>query len=139
MLTYYCPQCWKIVEENLQFCPACGYKLADFHHRDFDDKLIAALDHPVAERRIMAAQVLGNRQCTRALAEFQKILVSEEIDYFFLRSILLAVMKMETPLREEILAQAMTHPSELVSKLAEELLEEVRAGKTRTRWDRNTA
>lgn len=93
MLTYYCPNCWTIVEENQKVCPNCGYSLADFAHFDFDDKLIAALHHPVTERRIMAAQVLGNRQCKRALPEFRKILESDESNYFFFESNLTGSIK----------------------------------------------
>ncbi len=138
MLTYYCPRCWEIVQENQQVCPNCGYKLDDFTHFDFDDKLIAALHHSVSERKIIAAQVLGIRQCKRALPEFKKILSSGEDNYFFLRAILLAVAKFEDPDREEILNQAKSHPSKLVSLLASELINEIHAGKKSNLWDRHT-
>ena len=138
MLTYYCPRCWEIVQENQQECLHCGYKLDDFTHFDFDDKLIVALHHSVAERKIMAAQVLGIRQCKRALPEFKKILKSDENNYFFLRAILLAVAKFDDPDREEILAQAIRHPSELISVLAAELLDRIHSGKKTNLWDRHT-
>ncbi len=138
MLTYYCPRCWEIVQENQQECLHCGYRLDDFNHFDFDDKLIAALHHSVSERKIMAAQVLGIRQCKKALPEFRKILMSDESNYFFLRAILLAVAKFEDPDREEILTQAKSHPSELVSDLAVELIEEIHSGKKSSLWDRHT-
>ncbi len=138
MLTYYCPNCWTIVEENQKVCPNCGYSLADFAHFDFDDKLIAALHHPVTERRIMAAQVLGNRQCKRALPEFRKILESDESNYFFLRAILLAVLKIEDPEQEEILKRAARHKSKLISQLAVELLGELHTRTVRETWDHHT-
>jgi len=138
MLTYYCPKCWEIVELGQQVCPSCGYLLDDFIHFDFDDKLIAALHHSVAERKIMAAQVLGIRQCKRALPKFKKILESDENNYFFLRAILLAVVKIDDPDREIILEQATKHNSELVSQLADELLGELHSGKNRGKWDRHT-
>ena len=138
MLTYYCPRCWEIVQENQQECPHCVCKLDDFTHFDFDDKLIAALHHSVAERKIMAAQVLGIRQCKRAIPEFRKILASDENNYFFLRAILLAVAKFDNPDREEILAQAKSNPSELVSELAAELIDGIHSGKKSNLWDRHT-
>ena len=119
-------------------CPSCGYLLDDFIHFDFDDKLIAALHHSVAERKILAAQVLGIRQCKRALPKFKKILESDENNYFFLRAILLAVVKIDDPDREIILEQATKHNSELVSQLADELLGELHSGKNRGKWDRHT-
>jgi hypothetical protein len=138
MLTYYCPKCWEIVEVGQRVCPSCGYILDDFSHFDFDDKLIAALHHSVAERKIMAAQVLGMRQCKRALPEFITILESSESNYFFLRAILLAVAKIDDPDREKILERATKHNSELISHLASELLGELRSGKIRGQWDRHT-
>lgn len=86
----------------------------------------------------MAAQVLGIRQCKRALPEFKKILESDEIDYFFLRAILFAVAKFEDPDRAEILSQARNHSSELVSKLAIEIIAEIHSGKESNLWDRHT-
>ncbi len=138
MLTYYCPNCWEVVEEGQRVCPNCGYLLDDFTRFDFDDKLIAALHHSVAERKIMAAQVLGIRQCKRALPEFRNILESDENNYFFLRAILLAVAKIEDPDREVILEQATKHTSELIANLAVELLDELHSGKSRGKWDRHT-
>lgn len=138
MLTYYCPKCWRVVEEGQRVCPSCGYLLDDFTHLDFDDKLIAALHHSVAERKIMAAQVLGIRRCKRALPEFKKVLGSDENNYFFLRAILLAVLKIDDPDCEEILARATKHNSELISQLAVELLGELHSGKNRGQWDRHT-
>ncbi len=86
----------------------------------------------------MAAQILGIRQCKRAIPEFKKILESDEDNYFFLRAILLAVQKIDDPDREKILEQAIKHNSELVSRLAVELLVELRAGENRGQWDRHT-
>ena len=138
MITYFCPACWEIVEKDQGLCPYCGHSLDDISLADFDDKLIAALRHPVAERKIMAAQVLGNRQCERALPEFVKILAGDEKNYFFLRAILLAVARIDSPDRENILSLAINHPSELVSQLAAELLADIRAGKIINLHDRHT-
>ncbi len=138
MLTYYCPRCWEIITEDQSTCPNCGYVLNDFIKYDYDDKLIAALRHSVPERRIMAAQILGIRQCKRALPEFQKILESDEENYFFLRAILLAVAKMEDPGRKNILAKALHHPSQLVAHLAKDVLDMLESGRQPEEWDKNT-
>lgn len=138
MLTYYCPKCWEIVNKDQRVCPNCGYELDDFTHYDYDDKLIAALHHPVSERKMMAAQVLGIRQCKRALPEFKKILASDEDNYFFLRAILLAVTSIKDPECEVILEQAKNHTSALVSRLAAELLGDIRSGKKRDQWEKYT-
>jgi len=73
MLTYYCPHCWSIIQEGQTTCPSCGYILDEFEKSDFEEKLLAALYHPVTERKIMAAQILSLRHSQRALSEFLKI------------------------------------------------------------------
>lgn len=90
--------------------------------------LLNALHHPVPERRIIAAQVLGILKSQRALIEFLKILESEEEDYFILRSILLAAANINHPNRIILLQKASQHPSALVRRLAVELLDQLSSG-----------
>ena len=138
MITYYCPGCWAIVAEDQTVCPHCGYALNRFDDLSFEDKLLAALHHSVSERRIMAAQILGNRGSQRAVPEFKKIVESGEDDYFFLRAVLLAVSKINHPQQAAILQTAAQHPSELIRHLAEELTAQLQSGRSARRWDRHT-
>lgn len=125
MITYYCPNCWEIVKKGQQTCPRCGFILDQFQNSDYEDKLIAALHHSVSERKIMAAQILGDKQSEKALPEFLNIIESDETNYFFLKAVLIATAKITHPLREIILNKAAQHPSELVSRLANELLDQL--------------
>jgi len=86
---YFCPNCWENIPEGEQVCPKCGFRLDDFTNYEYEEKLIAALRHPVPERRIMAAQVLGMRESQKAIPEFRKILSGDDTDYYFLRAVLL--------------------------------------------------
>jgi DNA-directed RNA polymerase subunit RPC12/RpoP len=138
MLTYYCPHCWQIVTEEQKTCPHCGYVLDKFKNYVYEDKLLAALHHSVPERRIMAAQILGIRECIQALPEFGRIIASDETNYFFLRAILLATSKIVHPEREAILLKATRHPSQLVSRLAKELLQGLHQDHIPDKWDRHT-
>lgn len=138
MLTYYCPHCWETITEKEKICSHCGYVLNEFKKSEYDDKLIASLYHSVSERKIMAAQILGIRQCKHAIPEFQKILNSDETNYFFLRAVLLAIAKMDDPSIVLILRNVLHHPSELVSQLAKELLDVLERGQQPDRWDRHT-
>lgn len=122
MLTFYCPNCWKTIKEGEKVCPHCGYLLDQFNEEEFEDKLLQALYHSVPERRIMAAQILGNRGSQRAIREFLKIVSGNEMDYFFLRAVLLAAIKIDHPDRANILKMAKNHPSKLVSNFANELM-----------------
>jgi HEAT repeat protein len=138
MLTYYCPNCWTIVEEDQQVCPNCGFVLDQFEKQTFEDKLLAALHHTVPERRIMAAQILGNRGSQRAVPEFRKIIEGDEEDYFFLRAVLLAVSKIDHPDRDGILQTAVHHTSDLIRHLTEELIAQRKQNNPSDRWDRHT-
>lgn len=138
MLTYYCPSCWTIVQDTDNVCPACGYDLAEFQEHSFEDKLLGALYHAVPERQIMAAQILGNLQSQRAMAEFLKIVDSDEENYFYLRAVLIAAAKIDHPDREIILRKATHHHSDLVARLASELLEQLRQNQDINQWDRHT-
>ncbi len=138
MLTYYCPHCWAIVSETDTVCPACGYELEQFQQLPFEEKLLGALHHAVSERQIMAAQILGNIHSPRALVEFEKIIDGGEENYYLLRAILLATAKINHPDRMKILLKATHNPSELVSRLAKELLERLEQNHEPDPWDHHT-
>ena len=138
MLTYYCPNCWISIERSDKICPNCGYAIENFNQLTFEDKLLTSLHHSVPERQIMAAQILGNLKSERALVEFQKIITGEETNYFLLRAILLATVKINHPIRDIILNIASQHSSILVSDLAKELIAQLSKNSDFKEWDRNT-
>ncbi|MEJ5201833.1 MAG: HEAT repeat domain-containing protein [Anaerolineales bacterium] len=137
MLTFYCPNCWTELQENTRKCPHCGYEVDHFESSSYEDKLLAALNHPLPERRIMAAQILGNLGSQRALKEFKNI-IQAETDYFFLRAVLIASAKISSPDRFQILQLATKHESKLVRDLAVELLNQLTSGQEHDQWDRHT-
>jgi len=139
MVTFYCPHCWETVNLNQEKCPHCGYFLDDFKKLNFEEKLLTALHHTVLERRIMAAQILGIQGSQKAIPEFRKIIESGEMNYYFLRSILLSVAKIDHPDREEILKKASHHPSELVASLARNLLKDLAMNREPDTWDHHTS
>ena len=138
MITFYCPSCWEVINEELKTCPNCGYVLDDFNKFEYEEKLLAALHHSVSERRIMAAQILGNRECEKALPEFLKIIESGETNYFFLRAVLQAATKISHPLSKTILKKAAKHESKLVSRLALALLDQISHNMEISEWDTHT-
>lgn len=138
MVTYYCPNCWAELRGNEETCPECGYKLENFKTLSYEEKLIEALYHPVAQRRTMAAQVLGNLNSQRALNEFARILDEETEDYYLNRAILLATVKIEHPDRKKILTKALGHPSLMIAKLAQELIDLLESDQELTTWDKFT-
>jgi len=116
-MTFYCPKCWAEIAELDRTCPYCGYDLENFTHLGYEDKLISALRHPVPERRMMAAHILGELGSEHALPEFQRIIEGGIGDYFFQREILIASAKINQLNRMPILLKAAQSDSTLISSL----------------------
>jgi HEAT repeat protein len=58
-LTYYCWHCYGENRSNHGPCGRCGRPIEAPADAGYVDCLLWALEHPVAERRMFAAQVLG--------------------------------------------------------------------------------
>jgi HEAT repeat protein len=65
MVQWYCPACFAEVGSQTAPCPRCG-DLGDTAI-DFEESLIRALGHPLPDRRLLAAQVLGQRRARGAV------------------------------------------------------------------------
>jgi HEAT repeat protein len=129
MITYYCPQCWTIVQEGDITCPGCGYALGGFTQSSYEDKLIIALGHPVQERQLIAAQTLGKMGSVRALPAFLAIVQRERENYFLVRAVLEAAARIPDPRRLEVLQEGTRHPSRMIQQLARSLIEQPDSGR----------
>lgn len=125
MITYYCPNCWEELSKQLAVCPHCSFPLEQYNALSYEEKLSKALHHPLHERRIMAAEVLGKLAYRQAMPIFKEIIESEKEDYFFLAAILKAVSKIDHPDQMQILRRATHHPAPMVASLAQELLDSI--------------
>lgn len=57
MVTWFCPECFEVVAESAARCPSCGAATAD--PRTYEEKLVSALRHPLPDRQLLAARILG--------------------------------------------------------------------------------
>jgi len=71
--TWFCPDCWQEVTPEERTCPACGTDLGKHERADYEAKLIRALEHRMADRRLIAARVLGQIGGTRAVRALIKL------------------------------------------------------------------
>jgi len=120
---YYCPNCWKEINDKILTCPHCGHVLSQQQSFTYVEKLIHALRHPIPEKRMMAAQLLGDLRCKEALSVFAEIL-KKESDYYFIKEIILAIDKIGSEDGIAILLSLREHSSSLVKKLVDEILKE---------------
>lgn len=56
-----CAACFHLAPADARTCPACGADLATQSARDYRDKLLTALHHPLADVRMRAIIALGWR------------------------------------------------------------------------------
>lgn len=120
-MTFYCPKCWREIQERAERCPFCGYDLNAHEALSYEDKLLAALSHPIRENRRLAIQTLGDLRHRRAAPRLASIL-REEQDYYVLRETLIALFKMNTAETRALVLDAAEHPSRLVRNFARELM-----------------
>lgn len=79
-MTWFCPSCFAEVAAGADRCPACGTRL-DLDERSYEEKLVAALSHPVRERRILAAELLGRLGSRRAVPRLVELAEDGEDPY----------------------------------------------------------
>lgn len=68
----YCAACFTLFDATQTHCPHCGALAQTFSERDYQQKLLHALDHPLAEVRMRAIIALGLRaeaQASEALIQ----------------------------------------------------------------------
>jgi HEAT repeat protein len=71
MTIWFCLDCFATVDEGAGTCARCGSSL-QVPGRTYEQKLIRALSHPLRDRRLMAAEILGklrSQAATERLAE----------------------------------------------------------------------
>lgn len=125
-MTYFCPVCWKEIPAAATVCPSCGADLLRFSSLPFEDKLLAALNHPVPENRRIAIQVLGETRSARAVVALGAMLESEE-DIYLLMDSLKALAAIKTPEALTLIEAAKRHRFGPVRHLATDLLDPVNA------------
>ncbi|MHB9100506.1 MAG: HEAT repeat domain-containing protein [Sulfuricella sp.] len=57
----FCPACFVPLAQEADTCPACGARMAELSRRDYREKLVHALLHPLADVRMRAIIALGWR------------------------------------------------------------------------------
>jgi HEAT repeat protein len=120
MAAYFCPDCWKEIDECTTVCPHCKYDISEYGNLSYEGKLICALRHPIRENRMMAIQLLGEMHSHMALPYFAAILETEE-DYFVIREIIYSLERIGNTEGKNIIRRLRTHKSKLVRKIAKQL------------------
>lgn len=66
---HYCPNCFSEMPPDAEICPRCGTRPAQWKASlSYQERLIHALGHPLADVRMRAILSLGNRRDGSAIA-----------------------------------------------------------------------
>jgi hypothetical protein len=65
-MTWFCPFCLAELQETAGTCLQCGADLVG-SGRDFETALVGTLRHPLHDRRLLAARILGRRRAVAAV------------------------------------------------------------------------
>jgi hypothetical protein len=68
----YCPQCFARIPVDAEICSVCGVDISALSERDYNEKLVHALHHPLSDirlRAIIALGLQGDDGAARALVE----------------------------------------------------------------------
>jgi hypothetical protein len=79
--TYYCWSCYAPTQVASGVCERCGGHIEAPPDARYADLLVWALDHPLAERRLLAAWVLGQRREARAEGRLRELVWTREDPY----------------------------------------------------------
>ena len=64
-LTFFCWTCYHPAPGSAEQCPHCGGPVHPGSDIDYTARLVWALHHPLADRRLLAARLLGQRSDRR--------------------------------------------------------------------------
>jgi HEAT repeats len=90
-LTYYCWHCYAAVTQPTGTCQACGRPVEGPAGLDYADQLLWALHHPLPDRQMIAAQILGARRERRAVQPLRAVLASTGDPYLAAEALLALV------------------------------------------------
>lgn len=76
----FCMNCFAMMPSSAAVCPACGQEAAVLSSRDYREKLIHALHHPLADVRMRAVTALGLRRDAGAADDLVQCALRHPID-----------------------------------------------------------
>jgi broad specificity phosphatase PhoE len=79
-VTWFCPHCFAEVGASVEVCPSCGGSTST-EGWNYERKLVAALDHHLSDRRLLAARILGRLRAESAVRRLAELAVDPSDPY----------------------------------------------------------
>lgn len=120
----FCTRCWSEMSAKDTVCPRCGARVDD-DPRSFEQKLIAALEHPLPETRSRICWLLGQKRANWAVSHLIEML--KDGDLFVRVAALRALGEIGDPSAEFALEIALHDEKPLVRVVAQGALDQLHA------------
>ncbi len=91
IMTFYCPECWKEINEVEETCPFCNADILKYEGMDYEKKLINALRHTEPETVLRAVYIIGRLKSEKAVKPL--ITLFEKTDSTFLKIAILNTLR----------------------------------------------
>ena len=75
-MKWFCPFCWKEIDEKDKNCPFCKGDLGKFQSLSFEEKLLLGLKNPIYQNRMFVIKTLGKIKSQKAVKSLCKHLNS---------------------------------------------------------------
>jgi hypothetical protein len=120
----YCPVCSKPLSYDAKTCPSCSADIEAWNRKNFVEKLIGALKHPLADIRMRAIIVLGKRRAVSAEGPLVECALAHPIDVIEGLAIVESLRKIREASASDAALQTLTteHPGEAVRRAAKAAL-----------------
>jgi HEAT repeat protein len=120
----FCTRCWSEMSSKDDVCAHCGARVDD-DPRSFEQKLIAALEHPLPETRSRICWILGQKRATWAVPRLIRMV--NDSDLFVRVAALRALGDIGDPSAEAVLQATCRDEKPLVRMVAQGALEQIHA------------
>ncbi|MGO8822422.1 MAG: HEAT repeat domain-containing protein [Desulfomonilaceae bacterium] len=114
MVRFFCPGCWEDFPDDFEICPECGTNTRAFWSgKDYVDRLIVALDHPVKSTVARAVWILGKLEAEKAVPPLIS-LIEKTKDIYLIRATARALGEIGTSDAMAFLVSLRDHPAKIV-------------------------
>lgn len=121
-MTFFCPECWKEIEEKDRKCSHCGADITEHEKKGFEEKLINALKHPERETVQRAVWILGRLKTSKAVQPLIRLFQQSD-NPFLKREILDTLYEIGTPDAMAFIVRSLKSEISIVRKKAREIIE----------------
>ena len=116
----FCPHCYALITAGDAQCPICGADLQEWHAKGYVERLVLALNHPLADVRMRAIIALGWRRESAAERALVDCALHHPSDVVAGLEIItsLRLLSEDAPNRDGLMQLAHSHPARAVRQAA---------------------